>query len=374
MHLPAFKNSLSIDVMTSIAKSLRLMMALSFCSTALFAAPSNSFSHKDWEVVCDNLLTCRAAGYQSDNSEQLVSVLLTRKAGAMSAVTAQVQLGGWLDDAAAEGKTKLPNPLPISLWLDQKNYGSIKLALDSRTGDLTAAQTQALLSALKQAQPIEFRYQNIKWPMSGEGSSAVLLKMDDLQGCVGTATALIRKGNASLKQIKVAAMLPVIQALPVNDTQAQDLDLNSTAAQNLLSTLHEVTGRAGEDCETLTDSSQFEGQALKLYPLNAKTTLVEVPCWRGAYNEGYGYWVMDANLKQMQQLVTLSGSSYAQGSIEMAQKGRGIGDCWSTATWLWTKQGFVLSAEETDSMCRGFAGGAWDMPSFVSKVDKTIKP
>lgn len=368
MPFPAFKNSLSIDVMASIAKPLRLMMALLFCSTALFAAPSNSFSHKDWEVVCDNVLTCRAAGYQSEHSEQLVSVLLTRKAGAMSAVTTQVQLGGWLDDDAAEVQTKLPNPLPINLWLNQKNYGSIKLALDSRTGDLTAAQMQALLSALKQGQSIEFRYQNITWTLSGEGSSAVLLKMDDVQGRVGTASALIRKGNVSLKQIKVAPMLPTIRAVSLADVKPQILDLNTATAKNVLMALRQSASVKAEDCETIVDASSFAGQSINLYRLNPKATLVEVPCWRGAYNEGYGYWVMDRELKRVQQLVTLSGSGYGSGAIEMAQKGRGIGDCWSTATWVWTNQGFVLSAEESDGMCRGFAGGAWDMPSFVSKV------
>ncbi|VTP62305.1 Protein of uncharacterised function (DUF1176) [Serratia rubidaea] len=36
------------------------MMILS--APALAANSGVSFSHKDWEVVCDNTLTCRAAG------------------------------------------------------------------------------------------------------------------------------------------------------------------------------------------------------------------------------------------------------------------------------------------------------------------------
>ena len=347
---------------------IALFPLLFLSSTVSMAASSIRFSHNDWELACDNVLTCRAAGYHAESSEQLVSVLLTRQAGAMSPVTAQVQLGGWLDEAAADGKSKLPNPLPISLWLNQKNSGSIKLALDSATGDLTAAQTQALLAALKQGQTVEFRYQNIKWPLSSEGSTAVLLKMDDVQGRVGTASALIRKGNASLKQIKVAPMMPSIRAVAVRDTKPQTLAVNSPEAKTLYQTLLNSATVKADDCETIMDASQFDGASVKVYALNPKTALVELNCWRGAYNEGYGYWVMDRNLKQVQQLVTLSGSSYESGTIEMAQKGRGLGDCWSTATWVWTGQRFELTEQENDEMCRGFAGGAWQLPTYVTKV------
>ena len=57
---------------------------------AALAAPATSvdFSHDDWTIACDNTRTCRAAGYQADDSDPPVSVLLTRKAGAGQAVTA----------------------------------------------------------------------------------------------------------------------------------------------------------------------------------------------------------------------------------------------------------------------------------------------
>lgn len=45
---------------------------------------SESFSHKDWQVVCDNTHTCRMAGYTEqtlDNNYFPISILLERKAG-----------------------------------------------------------------------------------------------------------------------------------------------------------------------------------------------------------------------------------------------------------------------------------------------------
>ena len=51
------------------------------------------FSHEDWEIACDNTRACRAAGYQSDQADRAVSVLLTRKAGPNQPVSAELMLG-----------------------------------------------------------------------------------------------------------------------------------------------------------------------------------------------------------------------------------------------------------------------------------------
>lgn len=58
--------------------SLAITLALLF-SHSLLAAESEgiSFDHKDWEMVCDNAHTCRAAGYGVE--ENAISVLLTRR-------------------------------------------------------------------------------------------------------------------------------------------------------------------------------------------------------------------------------------------------------------------------------------------------------
>ncbi len=35
------------------------------------------FEHQDWELACDNTGTCRAAGYQQEEAQPAVSLLLT---------------------------------------------------------------------------------------------------------------------------------------------------------------------------------------------------------------------------------------------------------------------------------------------------------
>ena len=77
----------------------RTAALLSVCAL-VFAAPLSaatgaepvSFEHQDWELVCDNTRTCRAAGYQDEEVSAPISVLLTRKAGPCTAVTGQVAL------------------------------------------------------------------------------------------------------------------------------------------------------------------------------------------------------------------------------------------------------------------------------------------
>jgi invasion protein IalB len=58
-----------------------LFALLAFAALAEDATDASvSFSHGDWELVCDNTGTCRAGGYQSESEGLPVSVLLTRAA------------------------------------------------------------------------------------------------------------------------------------------------------------------------------------------------------------------------------------------------------------------------------------------------------
>ncbi|MFN7751806.1 MAG: DUF1176 domain-containing protein, partial [Pseudomonadota bacterium] len=64
-----------------IGSVMLVALALGLTGIASAAAPPTEgfhFSHKDWEVACDNTGTCRAAGYHEDSSEARVSALVTR--------------------------------------------------------------------------------------------------------------------------------------------------------------------------------------------------------------------------------------------------------------------------------------------------------
>ncbi|MGP9638233.1 DUF1176 domain-containing protein [Psychrobacter sp. AOP22-C1-22] len=46
-----------------------------------------------------------------------------------------------------------------------------------------------------------------------------------------------------------------------------------------------------------------------------------------------------------------------------------MGDCWSMKEWVWNGEIFNKTLEQTTGLCRLIeAGGAWDLPTYVSDV------
>ncbi|WP_440867410.1 DUF1176 domain-containing protein [Symbiopectobacterium purcellii] len=81
------------------------------------------FSHKRWDLTCDNTLTCRAEGYSPGNERYNVAVLLTRDAGAGTPVDNQVMLTYLLDNEGA-----LPYRGTPQLLIDGHALGSLQVA------------------------------------------------------------------------------------------------------------------------------------------------------------------------------------------------------------------------------------------------------
>lgn len=319
-----------------------------------------SFVHNDWEVVCDNTLTCRAAGYQSDDQELRVSVLLTRIAGPGQAVTGELTLGSYDNEDLFK---KLPQTIELAMKINGKNYGSVVVKQDNFVGKFSNEQVAALLSSLAHSSTIEFVAGANTWHLSDKGAAAVLLKMDDYQGRLGTIGALIKKGNLGEGKVPLAKTLPVVKAAKVA------LQSNRQLAAKELSTLKSSLRASinADDCPQL-----FEQQAdteILVSELNNKRALAATLCWRAAYNEGYGYWVINEKPPYRPVLVTFEGSDYQTGVIVATQKGRGLGDCLSSSSWIWDGKQFALTKEATSGMCKLVSpGGAWELPQFVADV------
>ncbi|MGN6150920.1 MAG: DUF1176 domain-containing protein [Lysobacteraceae bacterium] len=347
--------------------SLALIALL--CAGAVAAADKGaeglSFSHGDWELACDNTRTCRAAGYQSDDDPDAlpVSVLLTRAGGAGTPVTGQVQLGEGWDDDPFKG---FPARFPLMLRIDGRDLGSVTLAKDALTADLAAAQVKALLASLLRDSRIAFTARDRTWTLSGAGASAVLLKMDEAQGRIGTVGALYRRGKQDETRVPPALPMPVIVSPPLAPARPGDATLAAKRGDAIRAALRKTTDP--DDCEGLAQTD--EDHALSATRLTKTTLLVSTLCWRAAYNAGNGYWIVDDTPPYAAELVTTDGTDDDGRRIESGQKGRGIGDCWSTDAWTWDGRGFVHSASGGSGQCKGFAGGAWDMPTLVSEVRK----
>jgi hypothetical protein len=337
-----------------------LFMLAMLSLSAQAAQSARTLEHKDWEVACDNTLTCRIAGYGKEEDPS-GSILLTRDAGPGIEPTGEVTLGDTEDDSEPAEK--------LTLWIDGKPAGDLLAADDN--WQMSASQTSAVIKAVKGSGKVEFKGGSKPFMLSNEGAYAVLLKADDVQGRIGTPGALTKKGNKPESSVAKAVPAPVIQAAKTLSGEPRLLTDPEIAALKirLLST---VNRNDDDTCDSLFTSAENidpETDGPTLTPLDDSHALLSALCWRAAYNEGYGYWVIDNQLKGQPVLVTVSGSDYDKGEITSVQKGRGIGDCMSQESWVWDGQAFRKSYDGGTGMCRYIhAGGTWDLPTFVTDV------
>ncbi|CAD0351944.1 hypothetical protein CFBP7900_24670 [Xanthomonas hortorum pv. carotae] len=328
---------------------------------ALAEAPVGiAFDHEDWTIACDNTRTCRAAGYQPDEGDSTpVSVLLTRKAGAGQAVTAELMLGQY---------DEVKMPASLTLRIDQRDLGKLALNRDSGTAPLTNAQVTALLAALTRSSTIvAVGNDGRRWQLSDRGAAAVLLKMDEFQGRLGTRGALVRKGDRDETAVLPAVPVPQIHEAKLAAPQAADARLGKLPAlyQALRASLP-----ANDECKGLDASTAPE--PLTITRLSSDKLLVSTDCWMGAYNVGTGYWVINARAPFAPTLITTQASDLDEATILASHKGRGLGDCYSQASWTWDGRRFVPTSKSTSGLCRLVAaGGAWELPTLVTEVKKS---
>lgn len=341
--------------------AIRRVLALTPLCVALSAAAVTPkppyFNHKDWSMVCDNTGTCRVDAYEADEGTG-GSLLLTRKAGPDAPLAAMIRLGEMDDDVK-------PSKGPMRLEIDGKDTGMLKENKQDETWELNDAQTAAVINAVKGRGNVVFASDNRRFALSAAGASAVLLKMDDVQGRIGTPGALMKKGNKPESAVPAPIAAPVINAAAVSD--AKPTTLTGAALATLLPRL-EATKLDGDSCDGLTDDT-LRNEPVTVTPLSNDKALISATCWRAAYNEGEGYWVIDEALKGKPTLITLIGNDYHNGVITSVQRGRGIGDCMGGANWTWNGETFIQSEDYTTGECRLIrAGGTWEMPTLVTQV------
>ena len=339
-------------------KTLLLLAALPLAASA-FDDNGSYFEHKNWEIACDNTGTCRAAGYQAGEEDQAISILLMRDAGADAAITSEITV---IDP---NGDDKNRQALSGHLYLDNKNLGNVTLSDDEAglKGRLSPAQSEAVSKAVVGSGKITFRTDKTTWTLSNEGANAVLLKMDDYQGRVGTPTALIKRGKDQ-KTIPAPAAKPVIHAAALPGTPPRVLKAGDGEYSALRRLLAE---KAGDDCDRMNEGEN----EITLYPLDSSHTLAETACWLAAYNGANYYAILSPDLKTIAATVDIEdGYDYSDGTIESGGRGRGLGDCVSLTRHTWDGKRFVTTYSAGSGQCKGFPGGAWELPTRVTTVQK----
>ncbi len=220
-----------------------------FSAQAQETLPGIYFSHGDWELACDNTGTCRAAGYQAGQNAPAASVLLTRTAGPGAVVSGQLLIG--------EPAAGLSTVRRLTLRIDGRSAGTVSAG--RKSVQLAPGVVDALLRALPPytsaarcgssgaacafgTAGIAWTSGQHSWPLSSQGAAAVLLKMDEFQGRVGTRGALVRPGTASEALVPPATSVPVVTAARWAPTLPADASLGAQQAAPLRAALRATLG------------------------------------------------------------------------------------------------------------------------------------
>ena len=316
-------------------------------------------NYQDWDLVCDNTGTCRMAGYQDESSDP-VSILFTRAAGENAAVEGKFTIlpFGETDRDVQVGQD-------IEIWLNGKSLGKVKHISDDAPDKLTEEQTKALLSGLKKESEIRLTYGKTTLKVSDKGAAAAMLKMDEFQQRLNTPSALIRQGQEK-HAVLAPKVKPKIDAVSVNNRKTIELKHGEKQFNHVLALLR----KAHDGCV----DEDLESQDITLYPLTKNKVLAEALCARAAYQYTNYYAVLDDKLSKVEQVLAdqynEAGYDEKQGYafVRGIYKGRVIGDCWNSEDAVWNGKIFIRTSEWTTGSCKGFTGGAWQLPIFVSDI------
>ena len=204
-----------------------------------------------------------------------------------------------------------------------------------------------------------------KEKVSDKGAAAAMLKMDEFQQRLNTPSALIRQGQEK-HAVLAPQTAPQIEVASVNNRKKIELKRGEKQYDNVLALLRKAYNGCKDEDEVSQD--------ITLYPLTQNKVLAEVLCVRGAYQRTNYYAVLDDKLSKVEQILAglynEAGYDEKQGYafVRGTYKGRGLGDCLGGQDAVWNGEIFIRTSKWTTGSCKGFGGGAWQLPIFVSNV------
>ncbi|MDO8379809.1 DUF1176 domain-containing protein [Phenylobacterium sp.] len=307
-------------------------------------AQAASRSFQDWTVVCDNTRNCTAYGFSAEDSEEQPFLRVDRPAAAAAARIKLVMVGengpGAVWAVRVDGK-----PVP---GLAPRAKGNAEVVL-------TAPQGRALLAAIRNGSRLSLA------PGRGDvllsGSAAALRWMDDQQRRAGTVTALVAAGPKPASAVPPPPPIPLVRRGPVVSQEGLPEKL-PPGMRALL----------GEDCDETLDEEDYAPIIARLSP---GVVLFGELCYRGAYNEIYGFLLADeqGGHARRAQIPNLDGSTThllmnvdfdpETQTLSNFEKGRGIADCGGAYSWIWDGRVFRVSEQVEMPACRGLPAEEW---------------
>lgn len=309
--------------------------------------PGKLETYKDWTIGCDNRNRCEAVSLLPDGGDwpdTPVMLGIVREAG--PAADPEI----WVSRDAKGGET-------LTFLIDGRVIASAP-AVDG-DASLRGPKAAALAIAMAKGGTMEIRAgaRRIGQP-SLAGSAAALRYMDAKQGRAGTAAALIATGPLARSAVRAAPAAPLIHraAVPQGAEPA-------ALWREELAALGSFTGCADEMKDATSPA--------ELHRLSKTETLVLVPCGAGAYNftsvpviatgiagrrtfrfAAFDYqpgWSEDA---AHPMLVNASWAPTTS-TLQSYAKGRGLGDCGGSESYVWDGSRFRLVEASAMGECRG---------------------
>jgi hypothetical protein len=317
----------------STARRVALALAAFLPAWAVAAALPAYREFGDWTVACDNVGDCEARGFDDRGDDRIVMRVVR---AAATASTPTLTLYGLAPDAGTAlrfgASTWTPPARAASRTPDEDTDG--------------APQARLTLTGLDALRAFAGNAHRASMVSSGDrdgtlaGFDAAMLFIDDVQGRVGTPSAIARPGT-STAITPGPRPLPTVRARPLPSAA-----LSAAAARHYLAALHVREF----ECEDLADDEAT------VAPLGRDEVIALRPCNRGAYQTGYVVFRGPRDDPKRARVLELpyppgfqgergilmeATLDAATGHLSMFAKGRGLADCGESGEWAFDGRGFV---------------------------------
>lgn len=348
----------------------RLLLMLALATPALGApgSPASSKSFEGWTAACNNRGACVIIGTAQ---EDLFYLRIARAAGAQATPEVKIVLVTQ-DPLKGSAPTFHMTAVEAGKSTDLPPVAATVAPDDERTlaGRIEpGVPSLAFIDAARNADRLDYGVLTAKGTLSLKGLSAALRYVDAQQGRAGTPTALIARGMTPIGQVPEPREPPTVVAAGG--------DIREIAKPAPSKALMDVA-RPGCDPDAL--AVQADVQAWRLGP---DRVLFALPCAQGAYNTGVALYVTDEkgrSPKPVSLPKPSGGGADDNIVVNMAfdpktkelssfDKGRGLGDCGTATSWLWTDRGFALLTASGLDACPGALPDDW--PNLYSAVKRT---
>ena len=318
-------------------------------------AHAKTWVFKDWAVTCDNTRDCEAVGFQAEHSGSApVALWVARDAGR----------GGNI-----RGRVNVQSPT-------QPAGGHMRLVMSDGTAveqedgeDLAAEPMRKLLPRLLESTSVDVFLGKERFVLSLDGFKAAMLKVDDLQGRIGTPGALVRKGTRSEADVPPELPAPVAHpavAYANKSTDAALLDL--------------LSARIGAACP-LHASSSLDAPNIKLHRVSASHVILLRECERRPFDSGYAAWLVDDKPPYAARRLTfprvdseptdlVADAEFDEDELRSIGKSDAGDHCGDDAFWAWTGTAFELTGAHAAPLCRGFDGGGFAISTYQTREPK----